>query len=98
MADVPHFNRPFRFSGSSFAVIEQDSDEDLANCAWAIVSTDAGSRDETPEFGVPDLPFSDPEVVTSALVAAVRRWEPRLDAEAEASIADLIMDVRLEVE
>lgn len=98
MADVPHFDRPFRLSGSRFAVLEQDSDEELANCAWAIVSTPLGSRDEAPDFGVPDLPFSDPEVVSSNLVAAIRQWEPRLDAEADAEIEDLIMTANLEVE
>jgi phage baseplate assembly protein W len=98
MAESPHFDRPFRLAGSSFAVVEQDSDEELTNCAWAIVSTEIGSRDETPDFGVPDLPFRDPEYVSSTLVSAVRQWEPRLNAEAEASIQEMIMTANLEVE
>lgn len=98
MADVPHFDRPFRLSGSRFAVVEQDSDEELANCAWAIVSTEIGSREETPDFGVPELPFQGENFVASALVASVREWEPRLNAEAEAVLEDLTIAANLEVE
>lgn len=98
MADVPHFDRPFRLSGTRFAVVEQDSDEELSNAAWAIASTEIGSRDEAPEFGVPDLAFLDPETVTSAVVSAVRRWEPRLDAEADATIEEYVMTVETRVE
>lgn len=98
MPNAPHFDRPFRLSGSRFAVVEQDSDAELTNAAWAIASTEIGSRDEMPDFGVPDLAFRDGAVVTGAIVAAVREWEPRLDAEAESTIEEFVMTVETRVE
>lgn len=98
MANLPHFDRPFRLATSSFAVVEQDSDEELENAASAIVSTESGSREESPDFGVADLPFSDPTAVTSEIVAAIREYEPRLDVEAEGVIENLLMAVNVEVE
>jgi phage baseplate assembly protein W len=92
----PHFDRPFRV-GRSVATVEQDSDEELLNCAWAILSTEVGTRDELPEFGVEELPFRSPDFVRASTTEAVREWEPRLEATSEAEIEELIMNVEVEV-
>lgn len=97
MADTPHFDRPFRLAGTRFAVVDQDTDAELSNAAWAIASTTIGSRTDTPDFGVPDLPFRDPETVDQAVAAAVREWEPRLEAEAESVLADLTIETTVRI-
>lgn len=94
--DNPHFDRPFRV-GRSVATVEQDSDEELLNCAWAVLSTEVGTRDELPEFGVEELPFKSPDAVRDEVVEAIREWEPRLAAESEATIEELAMRVETEV-
>lgn len=93
MAEAPHFAIPFRIIGSSAVVVEQDSDEELENAAWAIVSTEIGSRDELPEFGVRDLPFREAPAVSDEVSAAIREWEPRLEAEAQSELDDMTLNV-----
>lgn len=96
MADTPHFAHPFRI-GQSVAVVDQDTDEEILGCVWAICSTEIESRDELPEFGVEDLAFRREEAVRAEVVDAVREWEPRVEAEATTEIEDLIMKVGLTV-
>ena len=98
MTETPHFDRPFRLSGTRVAVVEQDSDEELVNCVWAIASTEVGSRDEAPEFGVPDLPFQETGFIDDALVASVQQWEPRLESEARSVLDGMEIATNLEVE
>lgn len=93
MADVPHLAIPFRIVGSSALAVEQDSDEELTNAAWAILSTELGSRDELPEFGVTDLPFRDGSDVSGEIADAIREWEPRLEAQAEAELEEMTLNV-----
>lgn len=92
----PHFDRPFRI-GRSVGTVEQDSDEELLNCAWAILSTEVGERDELPEFGVEDLPFRSEEGVQTDVTGAITEWEPRLQANTDAEIEELVMRVQAEV-
>ena len=98
---VPHFDLPFRFTGTSFAVVEQDSAADIANCVQAIIRTPVGWREELPSFGVPDQSFSQNGVDVAPIIAAVQEWEPRASIEAEANntsldeyISAVILDVQ----
>lgn len=95
--DTPHFTHPFRIVGTSAATVEQDSDEDILTCVWAICSTEIESRDELPEFGIEDLAFRDEEEVRAEVVDAVREWEPRVEADATTEIEELIMKVQIEI-
>lgn len=94
--ETPHFDRPFRID-RAVATVDQDSDEELLNCAWAILSTEVGERDELPEFGVEDFPFRSTDEVQTDISGAIREWEPRLEAESDAFIEDLVMRVQTEV-
>lgn len=96
MADTPHFAHPFRI-GQSVAVVDQDTDEEILGCVWAICSTEIESRDEVPEFGVEDLAFRAEGEVTQEVVEAVREWEPRVEADATTEIEDLIMRTEVNV-
>lgn len=94
--DTPHFAHPFRI-GQSVAVVDQDTDEEILGCVWAICSTEVESRDEVPEFGVEDLAFRSEAEVTQEVVEAVREWEPRVDTDATTEIEDLIMRTEVNV-
>ena len=88
MADVPHFDTPLRFTGSDFAVVEQDSTEEIADCVEACLRTPVGSRIDEPEYGAPDEMFSQlgPNPSAEPYLAAVERDEPRADLLGEAEI------------
>ena len=75
MADVPHFALPFRF-GPHAAVSEQDSIDEISDCALAIVLCPIGYRVELPSFGLPDSVFA-ARVDTDAMRTAIDAWEPR---------------------
>lgn len=77
MPDTPHFALPFRFVNGHAAEVEQDTVEDIAACVEAVLRTRPGERDELPEFGTPDLTFTQRPVDTDALLDAVEEWEPR---------------------
>jgi phage baseplate assembly protein W len=98
VADIPHFAVPFRVLGSSVAVVEQDSDEELLQSVATLLRTPVGSRDELPEYGIPDLPFrNDAGEIEQEILAAIREWEPRVEAMADAEISDLIATVEVTI-
>lgn len=74
---TPHFDLPFRMVGGSFAVVEQDSQEDIANCVEAIVRTPFASIPDSPDFGVDDHSFDNQPIDTNALTAQILNQEPR---------------------
>jgi phage baseplate assembly protein W len=77
--DVPHLSLPLRVDSATghLAEVEQDSVDDVAACAEAVLRTRPGERDEHPHFGSPELVFAQMPVSTEGLVAAVETWEPR---------------------
>lgn len=96
MAEIPHFASPFRVRAGRAVVIEQDSDEELLQSVATLLRTPVGSRDELPEYGVPDLPFrTDTGEIEQEILAAIREWEPRVEAMADAEIDDLVARVEV---
>ena len=83
----PHFSLPFRFVQTgislSVAVSEEDTPEEIFDCAQAVIRTNLNKRVEMPEFGTPDQAFSLGGVDAAAIVAACIRWEPRADVVLE---------------
>ena len=76
MADVPHFAIPFQFAGAQAAVVEQDSVDEIAYCAYTVLTCPLGFRVDLPEFGLPDPTFTQP-VDTELIRETVEEWEPR---------------------
>lgn len=76
---IPHFDLPFRFYGNSTAVVEQDSNEDIANCVEAILRTPSGTRDDVEQFGTDDLTFSNRPVNIDLLTSQILSQEPRAE-------------------
>jgi phage baseplate assembly protein W len=78
VVDLPHLASPFRLDGSGrFAVVEQDSQDDLAACVAVCLATPQGSRAEVVDYGVPRFEFNLPD--PNDVIAAVTEWEPRVD-------------------
>ena len=82
MTDVPHFSLPLRFVTSQSAtpqcaVNEQDSIDEIADCALATMLCPLGFRVELPSFGLPDMTFAMPRVDTDEVRTVIERWEPR---------------------
>lgn len=95
---VPTFDLPLRVNPvtGGFAVLEQGSDADVANCVAVVLSTPVGSRIEAPDFGVPDLMFTE-HVDTAALAAAITEWEPRCRADITTLVAAAGQETLLQV-
>lgn len=80
--DLPHFAYPFRFVGTSAVVTEQDSAEEIMDCARAVLLCPLGFRTELPGFGVADQTFANaPD--RNAMEGALSEWEPRAMAIVE---------------
>lgn len=77
IADVPHFDLPFRLVGTSFGVEEQDSAEDVANCVECIIRTPYGFRDDNPSFGLDDPVFDYLPLNVEHIRAQIEEQEPR---------------------
>jgi phage baseplate assembly protein W len=97
---TPHFAWPFRLGqGHAFAVVEQDTVEDIEQCVVVLVSTELGSREELPEYGISDPTFTS-GVDTTEILAAVDDWEDRAVIELRDGIStrdDLRHDVAVSV-
>lgn len=61
----------------SSAVVEQNSFQEIANCVETIIRTPLGFRDDTPDFGFPDLTMLEQPVINKDIVELVQSQEPR---------------------
>ena len=77
---IPHFSVPLTLlSNGQFAVNDQDSIDDLAQCVAACLATPVGSRMEVPDYGTDRAEFVGPN--PASIVAAVKEWDPRVDLD-----------------
>lgn len=98
---TPHFDFPFRLSGSgrSAVYVEQDSDEEVTDCVEVLLRTPVGSREEVPDYGTPDYVFRQGGVEVSDLTDVIAHWEPRAGASVESdTIVDLVQTVRIKMQ
>jgi len=98
---TPHFDLPFRLSGSRFAVVEQDDYADVANCVEAIVRTPYGYRDDTPDFGFPYDAFEVQPIGATQIGEIIEGQEPRariLTTETMDEVDNLVDHLRIEVQ
>jgi phage baseplate assembly protein W len=87
---IPHFAVPFRVDTSgSVAVVDQDSDEEIAQCVRVLMSTTMGERIELPDYGIPNPVFATVSTHDDAdMAAAVGKWEPRATALVHSEVID----------
>lgn len=85
-----HLALPVRVTASgAFAVVEQDSTEDVLQCARVVLETPQGAREERPEFGLPDPLFAKGGVDAATVEAVLADWEPRATIDARVDNVDL---------
>jgi phage baseplate assembly protein W len=97
---APHFDLPFRLSGSSFATVEQDTYADIANCVETIIRTPYGFRDDTPDFGLPVDAFDVQPLGVRMIQESLESQEPRaavLVSEVPDKMDILIDRLRVEI-
>lgn len=100
MPDIPHFTIPFQWGrsplgGLQVLTVEQDSTSEIAGCCEAILRTVQGQRTSMPEFGRPELEFSDPEFSQSAVASALVTFEPRVESLVTANPDDDDPEIQL---
>ena len=86
-----HFSLPFKYnkviieSKSTMIPSEcpQHSEEDIANCVFAICASELEQYLYEPEFGIPDLTFEQEPINLKPIENAILRWEPRAKVLAE---------------
>lgn len=71
---------PFRmggFNGSQIPFVEQDGDEEVAQCVALVFTASPGDVVDDPKFGLTDPTFRPGGVSVAALEAAANTFEPR---------------------
>jgi phage baseplate assembly protein W len=94
---TPHLAVPFQIVGKKAAVVEQDSSDEVAQCVYAVLGTELGSRLEEPDFGITDPSFRVGGMDLGEALLALSRWEPRANVTADQEIADMVASVNVEV-
>lgn len=79
--DIPHFSLPFRFEGTTVAMNEQDTIDEVADCVEAVLRCPIDFRVELPEFGSDPTLFEQAPIPLENVRQAVLLWEPRADAD-----------------
>lgn len=99
MADIvtPKLKVPIEISGSSAAVVEQDSDDEVIQCVTAIMRTRPGTRPDDSQMGVPDFAFRENGADIEAIRAVLVKYEPRARTMTDQELVDLIATVSLRV-
>jgi hypothetical protein len=75
----PHLGLPFRVEGNAFAVTEQDTADEVADCVELALRTVQGERRTLSSFGRPDhLEFiSDRDLAQAEIEQTIEDAEPR---------------------
>jgi hypothetical protein len=95
---TPKLAFPFELSATGrFAkVVEQDSDEEIEACLEVLLRTVQGTREEVPDYGIPDQTFRQGGVSRPQIMNAIHTWERRANVEFTAmQIEDLIQRVQV---
>lgn len=77
--DTPQISYPFEILQSGkVREVEQDTLDEIGMSVEIILRYQTGTRDELPEFGVPDILFTESnEDLSGVLAEHVSRWETR---------------------
>lgn len=94
---IPKLRVPLRLENGRLGICEQDSQENVAACVYAIVATERGSRLEDPDFGVEDPTFDTMPIDVDEWLEQIAAYEPRAEVQTEQEVGDLIGAVLVEV-
>lgn len=79
------------------STVEQDSKDEIAQCVYAILATEPGTRTELTEFGYPSQLFRQGGADLEELRQVVETWEPRASILTEAEFSGLVETVKVNV-
>jgi phage baseplate assembly protein W len=98
MADIPHLAVPLRYEYGQYVQVEQDTEEEVAQCVRNICAFERGYRVEDPDFGITDPTFQTMPIDTADIAQALDDYEERAEVEIFQEITpDGSVSVRLEV-
>jgi len=78
---IPKLKVPLNFSAGAAAIVEQDSQDEIAQCVVALLRTEIESRVERMEYGIVDPTFRG--VVREEIREIIAHWEPRAELTIE---------------
>lgn len=100
-ANTPHLALPVRVDpDGTFAVVEQDTGDDVRQCVEVLFRTTPGQRIEIPEYGMADLLFA-VRIDEEEILGTIDRWEPRAIASLDIApdlVDEMIRRVRVSVQ
>lgn len=94
---VPKLRVPLRLENGRLGICEQDSQENVAGCVYAVLAYERGSRLEDANFGVEDPTFGQMPLDVTEWLEQIRTYEPRAEVSTSQEIGDLIGAVLVEV-
>ena len=98
MADIPHLAMPLRFVNGQWAVVEQDTEDEVAQCVRNILAFERGYRVEDPDFGIRDPTFQTMPIDTDDISQALDEYEERAQVAIFQELSpDGSVSIRLEV-
>jgi phage baseplate assembly protein W len=77
MANIPHLSVPFQVLNGQWVTVEQDTDEEVAQCVRNICAFERGFRIEDPDFGINDPTFTVMPIDTEDISQALATYEDR---------------------
>lgn len=94
---IPKLRVPLRLENGRLALVEQDSQDNVAACVYTLLSYERGSRLEDPDFGVEDPTFGTMPLDVDEWFEQIAAYEPRAEVTTEQEVGDLIGAVLVEV-
>lgn len=94
---IPKLRVPLRLEGGRLGVCEQDSQENVAACVYAVLAYERGSRIEDVDYGVEDPSFAQFPFDVSEWLEQIATYEPRAEVQTEQEIEDTLAAILVEV-
>lgn len=91
---IPKLSIPPRLQNGRLAVCEQDSQENVAACVYAVLSYEEGQRIEDPDFGIEDPTFEQLPVDVEEWMEKIGIYEPRAEVQTEQELLELLNGAR----
>lgn len=96
---IPHLAMPLRVVSGRWVTVEQDSEDEVAQCVRNICAFERGYRVEDPAFGIQDPTFTTMPIDVADISQALEEYEERAQVTIFQEITpDGRASVRLEVD
>lgn len=94
---IPKLKIPIALVGGELVTVEQGTEDEVAQCVYAIVATPLGSRIDDTQFGVEDPTFDQLPIDSAEMLAAVNTYEPAAAVEVAQEVAEFTDRIVVEV-